>query len=93
MNTILQSRSAFFAVGILVGIFGLWGALSIGDGPQIGVYARTLPSAVLPAETATTTSGSSYSSAAILVRDDRTDSSLSNYQLERDACCLGEGAK
>jgi hypothetical protein len=40
MSTIVQSRSAFFGVGFLVGIFGPWGALSF-DAAQLGVQAPT----------------------------------------------------
>ena len=94
MNTILRSKFSFFAVGILVGFFGLWGALSLGHGPQIGLaQARPLPAAVLLAETATTTSSPGYSGATMLFWEANTDSSLENYQLERDACCPGERAK
>jgi len=93
MNTMLKSRSAFFGVGILVGIFSSWGALSFGNRTQTSDYAGTLPSAVLPAENATTTSGPSYSGASILDWKGATDSSLNNYQLERAACCPGEGVK
>jgi hypothetical protein len=93
MNTVLKSRSTFFGVGILVGIFSFWGALGLGHSTPTGDYAGTLPSAVLPAENATTTSGPSYSGASILVWKGDTDSSLNDYQLERAACCAGEGAK
>lgn len=93
MNSVLKSRSTVFGAGILVGIVSFWGALSLVHSTQTSGYAGTLPSAVLPAENATTTSGPSYSGASILVRKGDTDSSLNNYQLERDACCPGEGAK
>ena len=95
MNAILRSKFSFFAVGVVVGFFGLWGALTLGAGSQIGlVQARALPAAVLVAETAaTTTSGPDYSGANTLFWNGNTDSSLENYQLERDACCPGERAK
>ena len=94
MNAILRSKFSFFAVGVVVGFFGLWGALTLGAGAQIGlVQARALPAAVLAAETAATTSSPGYLGATILFRKGNTDSSLENYQLERDACCPGERAK
>ena len=90
MSTMLRSRSAFFGVGILVGIFSFWGAMSVGHSTQPGSYAAALPSPVLPAKSATTTSGASYSAASILVSKVDTDSSLDDYQLERASCCAGE---
>jgi hypothetical protein len=93
MNIMLKSRSTFFGIGILVGLFSFWGVLSLGHSTPTVEYAGTRPSAVLPAENATTTPAPSYSGASILVWKGDTDSSLNNYQLERDACCPGEAAK
>jgi hypothetical protein len=93
MNTVLKSKSTFFGVGILVGIFMFWGMLNVGRSTPTVEYAGTRPSAVLPAENATTTLAPSYSGASFQVWKGDTDSSLNNYQLERDACCPGEAAK
>ena len=92
MKAMLRSKSTFFGIGILVGISGFWGALSLGHNPQNGDYVTTLPTAVLPAKNATTTSGLVYPGTSIVWKGD-TDSSQSDYQLERAACCPGEAAK
>lgn len=98
MKTVFQSKSAFFSLGVVAGIMGFWGVLSLGYGSQTGDYASAPPAAVLPAENASTPPAAvfpaekvtiSYSGASILVWKGDTDSSLNNYQLERDACCTG----
>jgi hypothetical protein len=93
MKFVFQAKSTLFSVGVVVGILGFWGVLSLSAGSQTGIYASTPPAAVLPAENAAITSGASYSGASILVWKDNTDSSLNNYQLERDACCPGAEVK
>lgn len=93
MHTMLRSKSTFFGVGILVGIFSFWAASSLGHDTQTGAYAGAALSAALPAGSATTASGPSYSGTSSLVWRGHTDSSLDDYQLERAACCPGEGAK
>lgn len=93
ITTNFHSKSTLFSLGIVVGILSFWGALSIGEGSQSGNYVRTLPAAVLAAENVTITSSPTHSGASIRVWKGDTDSSLNNYQLERDACCPGQGAE
>lgn len=90
---VFQSKATLFSLGVVAGILSFWGVLSLGEGSQTGDYARTPSAAVLPAQNVILTSGASYSGASILVWKGDTDSSLNNYQLERDACCPGAEVK
>lgn len=85
MNTVFRSKSTFLSLAVVAGILGVWGVLSLSVGGQTGDYASTPPAAILPTEKAAIT----YSGASVLVWKSDTDSSLTNYQLERDACCTG----
>ena len=89
MKAIYQSKPGLFSLGVVVGILSFAGVLSIGEGGKIGNYATAHPVAVIATEKAAITSGPSYPKTSIQIGETGTDSSLNNYQLERDACCPG----
>ncbi len=91
--SLFRSKPGLFSLGIVVGILSFAGVLSIGEGSQAGSHATTLSPAVLPGGNAATSDASSYVGAVVKVWMNNSDSNFDNYQLERDACCPGSGAK
>lgn len=88
-----QSKWGIFCIGVIVGISSFAGVLRFNEAEaeQTGNTTAT-PTVTIrdPGNVTPSTSNPSYSGALIPVVKGDTNSSLSNYQLERDACCPAE---